>query len=374
VSAANRVLTLRELNRATLARQMLLERENVSPFEAVRRLVALQAQVTSPPYVGLWTRLEDFGREDLTRLMLERRVVRATLMRATLQLMTADDYLLLRPALQPALTRSMRSIAGKRLEGLDLDRLISSARDFFEEEPRTFADLRPLLSELEPDRDPSALAYAVRTMLPLVQVPSGGVWGYSGKAPFTTPERWLGRPPSGSEEARDLILRYLAAFGPAAAKDVQTWSGRTQLKPVVEEMRPELRTFHDENGNELFDLPEAPLPPADTPVPPRFVPDYDNLVLSHAERGRVLPDEHRKKVFLSAARVRATFLIDGFVRGAWKIEKTRKTATLQIEPFEPLSTEDRNTLNDEGEHLVRFVTEPQGAETFEIRFSRSLAS
>jgi hypothetical protein len=353
---------------------MLLERENVSPFEAVRRLVALQAQVTSPPYVGLWTRLEDFGREDLTRLMLERRVVRATLMRATLQLMTADDYLLLRPALQPALTRSMRSIAGKRLEGLDLDRLISSARDFFEEEPRTFADLRPLLSELEPDRDPSALAYAVRTMLPLVQVPSGGVWGYSGKAPFTTPERWLGRPPSGSEEARDLILRYLAAFGPAAAKDVQTWSGRTQLKPVVEEMRPELRTFHDENGNELFDLPEAPLPPADTPVPPRFVPDYDNLVLSHAERGRVLPDEHRKKVFLSAARVRATFLIDGFVRGAWKIEKTRKTATLQIEPFEPLSTEDRDTLNDEGEHLVRFVTEPQGAETFEIRFSRSLAS
>jgi len=369
VSAADRVLTLRELNRATLARQMLLKRENASPLEAVGRLVALQAQVTSPPYVGLWTRLEDFRRQDLTRLMMERRVVRATLMRATLQLMTEDDYLLLRPALQPALTRSMRSIAGKRLEGLDLDRLIGSARDFFEEEPRTFADLRPLLVELEPDRDPSALAYAVRTMLPLVQVPSGGVWGYSGKAPFTTPERWLGRPPSGSEEARDLILRYLAAFGPAAARDVQTWSGRTQLKPVVEEMmRPELHTFHDENGNELFDLPDAPLPPADTPTPPRFVPDYDNLVLSHAERGRVLPDEHRKKVFLSAARVRATFLIDGFVRGAWKIEKTSKTAILLIEPFEPLSTEDRETLRDEGERLVRFVAEPQGAEMFEVRF------
>jgi hypothetical protein len=175
VSAAERVLTLRELNRATLARQMLLERGNVSPLEAVQRLVALQAQVTSPPYVGLWTRLNDFRREDLTRLMLERRVVRATLMRATLQLMTADDYLLLRPALQPALTRSMRSIAGKRLEGLDLDRLVGAARDFFEEEPRTFADLRPLLSELEPDRDQSGLAYAVRTHLPLVQVPSGGV-------------------------------------------------------------------------------------------------------------------------------------------------------------------------------------------------------
>jgi hypothetical protein len=368
VSAADRDLTIRELNRATLARQMLLEREKVSPLETVQRLVALQAQVTSPPYVGLWTRLNDFRREDLTHLMLERRIVRATLMRATLQLMTADDYLLLRPALQPALTRSMRSIAGKRLEGLDLDRLIDAARDFFEEEPRTFADLRPLLSELEPDRDQSALAYAVRTRLPLVQVPSGGVWGYSGKAPFTTPERWLGQPPSGSEGARDLILKYLAAFGPAAAKDVQTWSGRTQLKPVVEEMRPELRTFHDESGNELFDLPDAPLPSADTPAPPRFVPDYDNLVLSHAERGRVLPDEHRKKIFLSAARVRATFLIDGFVRGAWKIEKQRKTATLLIEPFEPLSRKDRDTLNDEGERLVRFVAEPQGAETFEIRF------
>jgi hypothetical protein len=368
VSATDRVLTLRELNRATLARQMLLERKDVSPFEAVRRLVALQAQVTSPPYVGLWTRLEDFRREDLTQLMLERRVVRATLMRATLQLMTADDYLLLRPALQPALTGSMRSIAGKRLQGLDLARLIGVARTFFEREPRPFADLRPVLADLEPDRDPSALAYAVRTMLPLVQVPSGGVWGYSGKASFTTPERWLGRPLSGSEGARDLIMRYLAAFGPAAAKDVQTWSGRTRLKPVVEDMRPELRTFRDENGNELFDLPDAPLPAADTPAPPRFLPDYDNLVLSHAERGRVLPEEHRKKILLSAARVRATVLVDGFVRGAWKIESDRKTATLRIEPFEPLSSEERDTLHEEGARLVRFVAEPQGAETFDVRF------
>jgi hypothetical protein len=367
VNTSDRVLTLRELNRATLARQMLLERENVSALEAVERLVALQAQVTSPPYVGLCTRLKDFRREELTRLMQERRVVRATLMRATLQLMTADDYLLLRPALQPALTRSMRSIAGKRLDGLNLDRLVEAARKFFEE-PRTFADLRPLLSELEPHRDQSALAYAVRTQLPLVQVPSDGVWGYSGKAPFTTPERWFGRSPSGSEGARDLVLKYLAAFGPATVRDVQTWSGRTQLKQSVEEIKAELRTFRDEKGNELFDLPNAPLPSADTPAPPRFVPDYDNLVLSHAERGRVVPDEYRKRVFLSAARVRATFLIDGFVRGAWKIEKKGKTAALLIEPFEPLSEADRNTLSGEGERLVRFVAEPQGLTTFEVRF------
>jgi hypothetical protein len=209
----------------------------------------------------------------------------------------------------------------------------------------------------------------VRTSLPLVQVPSGGVWGYSGKAPFTTAEKWFGRSLSGSEDPRDLVLKYLAAFGPATVRDVQTWSGRMQLKQPVEELRAELRTFRDERGNELLDLPDAPLPPEGTPAPPRFVPDYDNLVLSHADRGRVISDEHRKKVFLSAARVRATFLIDGFVSGVWKVEKARKTATLEIEPFEPISAEDRAALSDEDERLVRFLAEPQGAETFEVRFA-----
>jgi hypothetical protein len=368
VSAPERILTLQELNRATLARQMLLDRKALPALDAVERLAGLQAQVVSPPYVGLWTRLQDFRRDELTRLMLERRVVRATLMRATLHLMTAEDYLLLRPALQPALTRSMKTTTGKRVEGLDVDRLVGAARAYFEEEPRTFADLRPLLSQIEPDRDTSALAYAVRTHLPLVQVPSGGVWGYSGKAPFTTAGQWLGRPFSGSEDPRELVVRYLAAFGPATVRDVQTWSGRMQLKQSIEEIKAELRVFRDENGNELLDLPDAPLPPGDTPAPPRFVPDYDNLVLSHADRRRVISEEHRKKVFLSAARVRATFLIDGFVRGAWKVEKKGKTATLQIEPFEPLSKGDLATLQDEGERLVRFLAEPQGAETFEVKF------
>jgi hypothetical protein len=369
VSTADRVLTLRELNRATLARQMLLERQTITVLDAVGRLAGLQAQLPSPPYVGLWTRLEDFRREDLTRLVEERHIVRATLMRATLHLMTAEDYLLLRPALQPALTRSMRSIAGKRLDGLDVDRLVGAARAYFEEEPRSFAELRTLLSELEPERDQSVLAYAARTRLPLVQVPSGGVWGYSGKAPFTTAGEWFGRSPSGSDDPRDLVLRYLAAFGPATVRDVQTWSGRMQLGQHVEEMRAELRTLRDERGNELFDLPDAPLPSGDTPAPPRFVPDYDNLVLSHADRGRVISDEHRKKVFLSAARVRATFLIDGFVHGTWKVEKDRKKATLEIEPFEPVSAEDRTALSEEGGRLVRFLAEPQGAETFGVRFA-----
>lgn len=369
MSAPERTLTLRELNRATLARQMLVEREAVRALDAIERLVGLQAQVPGPPYVGLWTRLRDFSPGELRRLVDERRVVRATLMRATLHLMTAEDYLLLRPALQPALTRSANSIAGRRVEGLDTGRLVEAARAYFEEEPRTFAGLRSLLSELEPDRDPSALAYLVRTHLPLVQVPSGGAsWGYSGKAPFTTAEVWLGRPLSGPEDPSGLVLRYLAAFGPATARDVQAWSGRTGLEETVEKLRPGLRLFRDQSGNELLDLPDAPRPDPDTPVPPRFLPDYDNLVLSHADRGRVISDEHRRKVFLPAARVRATFLVDGFVRGAWKIEKARKSATLVIEPFEPLSKGDRDALHDEAVRLLGFVAEPEGAEASGVRF------
>jgi Winged helix DNA-binding domain len=252
---------------------------------------------------------------------------------------------------------------------VDLDRLVGAAREYFETEPHPFADFRPLLAALEQDRDQSALAYAVRTQLPLVQVPSGGAWGYSGKVPFTTAEKWLGRELSGSEDPRGLVLKYLAAFGPATVRDAQTWSGRMGLKQAVEEIRGKLRVFRDENDNELLDLPDAPLPSEDTEAPPRFVPDYDNLVLSHADRGRVISEEHRKKVFLSAARVRATFLIDGFVRGVWKVEKTRRAATLVVEPFERLSRGDRDTLSEEGGRLVRFLAEPQGAESFDVRFA-----
>ena len=366
---AHPVLTLRELNRATLARQLLLNRSTLPIPDAIERLVGLQAQVPSPPYIGLWTRLRDFRREDLTRLMDERQVVRATLMRSTLHLMTAKDYLLLRPALQPALTRALNSFFGKRAKGLDIDRLVAAAQEYLKE-PRTFGELGALLSEIEPGRDPAALAYAARTYLQMVQVPSGGSrWGYSNRPPYVTAGSWLRRSVSGSEDPRGLVLRYLAAFGPATVKDVQTWSGLVRLKGRIEEMKSELRVFHDERGNELLDLPGMPLPEdlADLPAPPRFVPEYDNLVLGHADRTRVVPGEYRSSIFLSAARVRATFLVDGFVRGTWKIEKAQRVATLVIEPFELLAQQDRDALAEEGERLVRFIED--GAEAFEIRFA-----
>ena len=190
--------------------------------------------------------------------------------------------------------------------------------------------------------------------------------GYSNKPPYATAESWLGFQASDQEHPRELILRYLAAFGPATVRDVQAWSGLVRLKEPVEALKPELRIFWDERGNELLDVPDAPLPPADTPAPARFVPEYDNLVLSHADRSRVISDEYRSKVFLSAGRVRATFLVDGFVRGTWRIEKSRSAATLVIEPFGPLPKEDRDALTEEGEQLVRFVED--GAKAHAVRF------
>jgi hypothetical protein len=351
---ADRVLTLRELNRATLERQMLLERRSMPVAKALTRVAGLQAQAVVPPYVGLWTRIDGFRREQLRSLIERRRVVRATLMRHTLHLATAEDYLVLRPAIQPALTRSFTGIARKRVEGLDLDPILERARKRLNEGPATFAELRALVSKLAPDRDPNVLAYAVRTFLALVQVPVGGRWGYSATAPYALAEDLLGRRVPDTSEPHELILRYLAAFGPGSARDVQAWSGIAGLKDTLEALRPRLRTFRDERGAELFDVPRAPLPPSDAPAPVRFLPDYDNVVLAHADRSRVIADEHRPRVFLNAGRVRATFLVDGFVAGTWKVERAKRAATMVLEPFGRLAKQDREALTSEGKRLIRF--------------------
>jgi hypothetical protein len=363
---AERILTLRELNRATLARQLLLDRASLSALDAVEHLAGLQAQVPNPPYIGLWTRLRNFQRTDLTSLLEQRQVVRATMMRSTLHLMTADDYLLLRPILQPALTRALHAFFAKQAKGVDVNPFVSAARAYVEEQPRTFVELRAKLTELFPNIDPALMAYVVRTHLPLVQIPPGGVWGFGGSPAHILAESWLGRSLSVSENVRPLVLRYLAAFGPATVRDIQAWSGLVKLSGALHELKPELRLFRDEAGNELFDLPDAPLPHEDTPAPPRFLPEFDNLLLSHVDRRRVIADSNRSSVFLTVGRVRATFLIDGFVCGTWKIEKDSATAILVIEPFEFLSQEIRDALIEEGERLIRFVE--ARAEAFDIRF------
>jgi hypothetical protein len=255
------------------------------------------------------------------------------------------------------------------LKGLDLDAVAAAGRALLEERPRTGKELGELLAERWRDRAPASLAHAVRGREPLVQVPPRGIWGRSGPAAHTTAESWLGRPLAADSTLEDLVTRYLGAFGPASVKDAQTWSGLTRLREVFERLRSRLLVFRDERGNELFDLPGAPRTGPDAPAPPRFLPEFDNATLSHADRTRIIADDHRKAMASRNGMVPAAVLVDGFVRGTWKVERTKKAATLAITPFEPLPQEDRDALADEGERLLRFVATPEETATGKVRFA-----
>jgi hypothetical protein len=363
-----RVLTLREFNRATLSRQMLLKREAIPISEAVERLVALQSQIPNPPYIGLWTRLQDFQRDNLTRLMEQRQIVRAAMMRSTLHLLTAADHQRFREVLQPALVKALSAFFGARSKVLNIPQLVEAAREHLSVAPRSTGELKKRLLEIAPDGDADAMAYAVRTYLPLIQVPPGGTWGTGSMASYVTADSWLGKNTT-TESLQSLFFRYLAAFGPASIMDFQTWSGLVNLKPLLEPFKAELIIYRDEQGKELLDLPGMLLPEGDTPAPVRFIPEYDNLLIAQADRRRVIADTDRPKVFLSAARVRATILVDGFVRGAWKTERVKKAATLIIEPFGVIPDEARETLIEEGESLIRFIEDD--ADTFVVRFAEN---
>lgn len=353
---ADRILTLRDLNRATLARQLLLERAALTAPAAVEKLVGMQAQLASAPYVGLWTRLHNFQRGDLAGAIEGRQVVKATSMRATLHLLTAADYLHFRATLKPVLEGAAESITKDR-DPIDADRVLAIAHDFIAEKPRTFAEISAMLLADMPDSDVGAMRYTVRTHIPLVQVPVTTGWSYPGTPAFALANDWLGQPIPSADKLPDLVRRYLAAFGPATIADMQSWSylQLADLKGVFETLRPELVTYRDEKKRELFDLPDAPVPADDVPAPPRFLPEFDNLLLSHKVRTRVVADEYRKKVYLPGLRVAATILIDGFVGGVWKVEKAKGAATLAIEPFVPLTKAQRAELTAEGEQLMRFV-------------------
>ncbi len=363
MTATAPTLTTRQLNRALLARQMLLAREKTTALAAVEQLVGLQAQLARPPFAGLWTRLEGFRRDDLLDPLRERRIVRVTAMRGTLHLMSAADYVGLRGALQPALARGLESILRDRAKGLDLAALETDARAFF---PGTFDGFRVHLKTKDPQADERAMAYAIRMHLPLVQVPAEERWGFPAAADFAMADAWLGtKIPAEPAPAHTLVRRYLAAFGPATPGDAQAWSALQGLREVFEELRPSLVTFRDARKRELFDLPEAPRPPEDTPAPVRFLPDFDNLVLSHDDRTRVIADEHRPRVTLKNLQVRATFLVDGFVAGTWKIERKKKAAVLILEPFGKLDKRTLAELEREGDALLRFAEED--AEARDVR-------
>lgn len=353
-------LTLAGLNRATLARQMLLGRSEASPLEAVERLFGLQAQVARPPFVGLWTRLAGFRRDDLARLARERAVVRATMMRATLHLVSARDFLRFRPVLQPRLD-SMLVYVKDFLEPGQVEPVLRAARELLEERPRAFEEIRPALVERGLELHDRAMGLAVRMCLPLVQVPSDAAWGYDAKAPFALAEPWLGERLGAGEGIEEMVRRYLAAFGPASVADAGAWSGLKGLRPVFESLRGELVTFRDPAGRELFDLPDAPRPDAGVAAPVRFLPDFDNLVLAHDDRSRLVDREHRPRIVTKNLQVAATFLVDGRVAGTWKCEVKRKAATLSLQPFAKLSKRDLGALEQEGLGLLAFL-EPEARE------------
>jgi hypothetical protein len=355
------VLTRRALNRAILDRQLLLRRTAMPAGAAIEHLVGMQAQNPFDPYTALWSRLEGFAAGELSTLIAERRAVRAVaMMRTTIHLVTARDWLALRPVLQIVQERGFRtgSPFARNLVGLDIDEVIDAGRRLLDEKPRTGNAVGKALAERWPGRDVASLGYAVRYLVPLAQIPPRGLWGRSGQPTLATPEHWLGGSIGTDTAPDEMILRYLAAFGPATVIDIQTWCWLTRLGVVIERLRPRLRTFRDESGRELFDVPDGLLPDPDTAAPPRFLPTYDNIVLSHKDRSRMLGDQAAWSVgpnqFDDAFRG-GSVLVDGFVSAGWRVEKNDGRATLVVLPVVALTKADRADIADEATRLLAFL-------------------
>jgi hypothetical protein len=345
-------VTKRALNRALLERQMLLRRRRVPALEAVERLVALQAQEPRDPYVALWSRVEPFRAETLSDALEDRRAVRMTLLRGTLHLVTARDAIGLRALVQPAIERVIFSSSPLRsaYRGFDMDELSVALRGWLEERPRKRAELVKEISARWPDADADSLGYAMYA-LPTVQVTPRGLWRRSGGSAFTTMEAWLGASPDPAAEIEELVLRYLAAFGPATPADFQYWSGVPGPAEIFERLRSRLRLVRDEDGRELFDVPRAPLPDPDLLAPVRFLPEYDNVVIGHKDRTRIVADGIPRWTEVGWGSV----LVDGSGAARWRLFETKDDATLRIEAFRRLTREERAEIRAEARRLATFL-------------------
>ena len=345
------VLDQRARNRALLARQLLLTRAAIGPVAALERLVGLQAQTPRSPYTALWSRLAGFDPMALSRAIEKRQAGRLALMRSTIHLVSRRDALRLRPLTAPAVLRELTVPTWRDpLDGVDLDLLASRARGLLEQHARTPAELGRALTETFPGRDPRALAHAARSLLPLVQLPPRGLWDGRGPTTLTTAEHWFKAPVATDASWDELALRYLGAFGPATAADLVAWCRVNGLAEVIARLRPRLRVLHDPDGRELFDLPRAPRPPASTPAPPRFLPDFDNVLLSHANRNHVFADHHRQGMQTANGTLPGTVLVDGFVAATWVV----RGAELQVTGLDlPRST--HSEIRAEGLGLLRLL-------------------
>jgi hypothetical protein len=364
------VLGNRALNRALLERQMLVRRVDRSAESTIQHLVGMQAQAPLVPYVGLWTRLAAFRPSELVDLLERRRVVRANgMLRTTIHLLTARDALTLRPILQSVADRAFASSPFARdLAGLDVDEVVAAGRSFLAEEPLDVKALGERLGELWPGRVRNSLAYAVRFRVPTVQVLPRGLWGRTGRPVAADMESYLGQPVGTDTRPDDLVMRYLAAFGPASTADIRTWSWLTGVREVIERLRPRLRTFRDERGRELLDLPDAPLPHEDTPAPVRFFPEYDNVFLSHDDRTRIIPAGREWYLQFPPGNggMIGTFTVDGYLAGTWRIRRDRDRATLAVKSLGTLPAADRDAVELEATALLSFVTEDVAERTVEL--------
>jgi len=344
------VLTRRQLNRALLERQLLLHRWHLSASDAVERLVGLQAQVPSSPYIALWSRVEGFQTDELSAMVRDRKAVRMTLMRATLHLVTGRDALALRPALGSFLWNALHVATpfGRNLVGMDLGELAATGRKLLDERPMPLAQLRSALAERWPERDPISMAYGVAFLVPLVQIPPRGMWGASNRATLTPLESWLGQSLPAEAPPDEMLMRYLAAFGPSTVADVRAWSGLRGAKEVVERLRPQLRTFRDERGRELFDVVGGSLPDPDTRAPVRFLPDYDNVLLGHEDRGRIFEGGANLAGLIGQPAV----LVDGFVAATWRFKREGDEPRLVVHPLRTLNGDEEALIGEEGAGLL----------------------
>lgn len=376
MNVATARLGARVLNRALLSRQYLLRRHDLPERDVVEHLVGMHAQIPVGPYIGLWSRLTGYRPDRLSTMVSERELVRTALMRSTIHLVTPDDCMTLRPLMKQVLDRDLytNSSHGAVVKGLDLDAVVAAGLKLLDEQPRTPADLGRALHEQWPDRKPDTLAYAVRNLAALVQIPPRGTWGGTSRTIHASATTWLGRPIDPAPSVETMIRRYLAAFGPASVNDVQAWCGLTKLNEVVDRIRPTLRVYLDENGKELFDVPEGELPDAGVAAPPRYLPEFDNVLLSHANKERIIPEGQsfaewcRRYGLMMTVRggvLRGNLLIGGLLQGIWRIDKEKKSYTLVVEPFTKVTKKDLGVLEKEGHALLEFAF-PKG-ESFAVQ-------
>jgi hypothetical protein len=358
-----KVLTRRALNRALLARQHLMRRADLSVPEALERLIALQAQAAQAPYFALWTRLKAFAPQALSDRLEDFSLARGTLMRGTLHVAIAADFAAIRPLIQRGLDRFLTegAVHGRALAGLDPAEIAAAARDLLRRGPLIAAGLRDGLAERWPDRDPQALAMAARIRLPMLQLPPRGLWGRSGQPTLAAMEDRLAAPQPGLALA-DLVRRYLAAFGPASVADAQTWLGLSRLASTFEALRPALAVFQGEDGVELFDLPDADRPSADAETPVRFLGEFDNMLLAHEDRTRIMSADHKRRLYTPNGVLRAAVLVDGFTAGRWRIEDGKTASILHVELFDKPAKAVVRALADEGQRLLAFAARHAGGE------------